>query len=144
MNDLLGKAIANAASQVFMKLLTDEELHKQVALRVEDLYHTYQVKSGQVNLHSQEKAITISLKTCLRKDQESQEKVAAFVTGLYLQHRIERAAQVGGSLLKRFGKSWFPHIQDRELKFALEVDAELEMYLLKQIKAQAINFPTEN
>ena len=50
-----------------------------------------------------------------------------------MQHEIERAAQVGGSLLKRFGKSFFPHIKDRELRFALDVDSELENYLYNQI-----------
>ena len=92
-----------------------------------------QVSTGNVNLHSAEEAIEIATNTCIRKDTDSQAKVVSFVTGLYLQHDIERAAQVGGSLLKRFGKSWFPHIKDRELRFAAEVDSELEDYLYNQI-----------
>ncbi|GJD18292.1 hypothetical protein RIVM261_032480 [Rivularia sp. IAM M-261] len=66
--------------------------------------------------------------------------VVAYVTALYMQHEIHRAAQVGGSLLKRFGKSYFPHIKDRELRFALEVDSELENYLYTQIINQSEKF----
>lgn len=52
---------------------------------------------------------------------------------LSAQYEIERAAQIGGSLLNRFGKSWFPHIKDREIRFALKVDTELENYLYNKI-----------
>ena len=92
---------------------------------------------GNVNLHSQEEAVKIASSTCIRKERESQAKVVAYVTALYMQHDIHRAAQVGGSLLKRFGKSYFPHIKDRELRFALEVDSELENYLYTQIINQS-------
>ncbi|MBW4602702.1 MAG: hypothetical protein KME29_24830 [Calothrix sp. FI2-JRJ7] len=98
---------------------------------------TIQVQMGNVNLHSQEEAVKIASSTCIRKERESQAKVVAYVTALYMQHEIHRAAQVGGNLLKRFGKSYFPHIKDRELHFALEVDSELENYLYTQIINQS-------
>lgn len=105
---------------------------KRISLNI---FHEFQVWSKQVNLHTQEEAIKIALEKCLRKDYESQMKVSAFVIGLYLQHGqdIKRAAQVGGSLLKRFGRTYFPHIKDRELKFALKVDSELENYLYQEL-----------
>ena len=37
---------------------------------------------------------------------------------------------MGGSFLKSFGKAWFAHIKDRELRFALTVDKELENYFI--------------
>lgn len=116
-----------------LKIASDPEVQKQIQASGMRIFDFIQVKTGQVNLHSLEEAIAIALKTCLRQDNDSRSRVAAFITGLYAEHQIERGAQVGGSLLKRFGKSWFPHIKDRELRFALDVNSELEEYLYRQI-----------
>lgn len=144
------KTITSAAVKLFMRLASDPKAQKQVfALGVKiasnpevqkqiqvsgmKIFDFIQVKTRQVNSHSLEEAIKIALQTCLRQDNNSRSRVAAFITGLYAEHQIERGAQVGGSLLKRFGKSWFPHIKDRELRFALDVNSELEEYLYRQI-----------
>ncbi len=90
-----------------------------------------QVLKGRVNLDSQQKAIEKACQLCIRKSEEEQRRVVAFVAALYLQHggQIERAAQVGGSLRKKFGVSWFPHVAEHELRFALDVDPELEGFV---------------
>ena len=129
---MIYQPLEQVAVTVFLKLTNDPKFRQQAYESGLKLFDFIQVKTGNVNLHSPEKAIKIAISTCLRKDKDSQTKVAAFITGLYLQHKIERAAQVGGSLLKHFGKSWFPHIADRELRFALQVDSELEKYLYSQ------------
>lgn len=127
------KSIEQLAIKAFWQLVNDPRFQQQAFNASVGIFDFIQVKTGNVNLHSLEAAVKLATNTCLRKDSDSQAKVSAFVTSLYLQHEIERAAQVGGSLLKRFGKSWFPHIKDRELRFALEVDPELESYLYSQI-----------
>lgn len=125
--------IIKAALKVATKLATDPEVQKQVL----NLYHgavdLFQMQAGKVNLHTEEEALEIALDRCIRKDDESQTYVAAFVSALYAQHDIRRAAQVGGSLLDRFGISWFPHIKAREKRYALIVDRELEAYFYQQI-----------
>ncbi len=121
-------------------LANNPDFKKQVHKMGIKMFCFAQLKTGNVNLHSVEEAISIALKTCIRKDQKSQRKIIVFITGLYLQYKIERAAQVGGSLLKRFGKSWFPHIQDRELRFALKVDQELENYLYNELIKHKENY----
>lgn len=126
-------SIKQIAVSLFWKLVNDERARKQAYNLGNNIFHKIQVVTGNVNLHSPEDSVEIAINTCIRNDKESQARVAAFVTALYLQYEIERAAQVGGSLLKRFGKSWFPHIKDRELHFALNVDSELEEYLYGQI-----------
>jgi hypothetical protein len=126
-------SIQQIAAAVFWKLVNDTHLRQQLYKAGDGVINFIQVATGNINLHSPEASVEIAINTCLRKDRVSQIKVAAFVTALYLQYDIERAAQIGGSLLKRFGKSWFPHIKDRELGFALEVDSELENYLYNQI-----------
>lgn len=131
------------AEQKIVNLLlvaaNNPHFRKQVQEMGIKLFHFSQLKTGNVNLHSVEEAISIALKTCIRKDQESQREIIVFIKGLYLQYNIERAAQVGGSLLKRFGKSWFPHIQDRELRFALKVDKDLENYLYSELTKNNVN-----
>lgn len=127
------KSIEQLAVEAFWRLVNDPQFQQQVFDAGVSIFDFIQVKTGNVNLHSPKTAVKLATSTCLRRDSDSQAKVSAFVAGLYLQHEIERAAQVGGSLLKRFGKSWFPHIKNRELRFALEVDPELENYLYSQI-----------
>lgn len=130
------KIIQIALRALLHDLAKNKDLHILATNNVRRLFDNLQVITGNVNLHPSEKATEIALNTCIRKDKESQTRVAAFVTGLYLQHKIERAAQVGGSLLQRFGKSWFPHILDREKRFALDVDNDLENYLYEEINCK--------
>jgi hypothetical protein len=125
--------IQHAAKAVFQEIITNKELQDKILAIGLSVFDFAQVKAGRVNLHSSDKATEIALSTCIRRDDDSQTKVAAFVSALYLQHEINRAAQVGGSLLKRFGKSWFPRVKDKELRFALDVDKELEQYIYEQI-----------
>ncbi|MBD2683086.1 MULTISPECIES: hypothetical protein [Nostoc] len=130
---MLPLSIEKIAVSLFWSLANDEKTKKQVYNLGLKFFDSIQVATGNVNLHSPEEAVKIAISTCIRKDRENQARVAAFVTALYLQYEIERAAQIGGSLLNRFGKSWFPHIKDREIRFALKVDTELENYLYNQI-----------
>jgi len=90
----------------------------------------------EVNLQSCQEAIERAIESCIRREEESLARVAAFVNALYLQHKIYRAAQVGGSLRKRFSPSWFPHIQEREERYALEVDKDLEEYWYQKIRSE--------
>lgn len=130
---MFGPSVEKIAVELFLRLVNNPEVQKQAYDSGLKAFDFVQLKTGNVNRHSLEEAIQIATSSCLRKDRESKARVAAFVSGLYLQHQVERAAQVGGSLLERFGKSWFPHINNRELRFALRVDSELEEYLYNQI-----------
>jgi hypothetical protein len=50
-----------------------------------------------------------------------------------MQNEINRAAQVGGTLRKRFGITWFPHIKERELRYALDVNEELVDFFYQEL-----------
>ena len=107
---------------------------------VQNAYRTTPVPQtndrSEVNLQSCQEAIERAIESCIRREEESLARVAAFVNALYLQHKIYRAAQVGGSLRKRFSPSWFPHIQEREERYALEVDKDLEEYWYQKIRSE--------
>ncbi len=130
---MFGPSIEKLAVELVWQLVNNPKAQQQAYNSGLKAFDFVQLKTGNVNRHSLEEAIQIATSSCLKKDRESQARVAAFVSGLYLEHQVERAAQVGGSLLERFGKSWFPHINNRELRFALKVDSELEKYLYNQI-----------
>ncbi len=131
------KMIVKAAMHALKELAGNEEAQAKALSFMQGAFDMYQVKTGKVNLQSSEDAIKSAVGSCIRDDEESQARVAAFVSGLYAQHNIHRGAQVGGSLRKRFGPSWFPHIRDREERYALEVDRDLEDYLYKKIQSEA-------
>lgn len=102
---------------------------------VQGVLDVIQRQMGNVNLDNMEEAVVKACMSCLKDDIESQARVAAFVTGVYMQHEIRRAAEVGGSLRERFSTAWFPHIKERELRFAKEIDSDLEEVLyLKLLK----------
>ena len=122
----LGGVIAKNLVLAGFKLLSQPEIQQQ-------LFDFLQESSGNVNRDDLEKAIKKTCSTCTRKNIDEQLRVTAFVTALYMQNDIKRAAQVGGSLRKRFGVTWFPHIKERELRYALDVDKELEEYLYQQL-----------
>lgn len=116
-------------SELRFALEVDSLLEDKIHSRVLERYDREFVKAGKVNQYDCSKAIQLAQENCIRKDRESQARVSAYIKALYKQYNIHRAAQVGGSLLQRFGKSWFPRIHDRELRFALDVDSEIEAYM---------------
>lgn len=73
---------------------------------------------GLIRLDSKEEAAFKAMNFCKKKDKETLLRVYACVYLLYANYKIDRAAQVGGTLLGVFGKEVFPHIHDRELEFA--------------------------
>jgi len=111
------------------------EHKKKAAEKLKQWFGSNQ-KARQVNLQSCQEAIKSAIESCTRKEEESLARVAAFINALYLQHKIYRAAQVGGSLRTRFGPSWFPHIKEREERYALQVDKDLEEYLYQKIRSE--------
>ncbi|MEH2415125.1 hypothetical protein [Nostoc sp.] len=141
---MLPLPLEQIALGLFWSLANDEKTKKQVYSLGLKFFDSIQAATGNINLHSPEEAVKIAISTCIRKDRENQSRVAAFVTALYLQYEIERAAQIGGSLLKRFGKSWFPNIKDKETRFALKVDAELENFLYNQILNESLTTSGQN
>jgi hypothetical protein len=115
------------------KALSDPETQHRIQDGAGQAADLLQVMTGNVNQRTERESLELALEKCIRKDPESQMKVTAFITSLYLQHPIQRGAQVGGSLLKHFGRSWFPHVAERELKYSLIVDSELLDYIYSEL-----------
>lgn len=137
----IAKKLIPIAIMVLGKLAKDTKVQKAAFSFAQDIFKNlfdfFQVTTGQINLQSCEEAIETAITSCIRTEEEELVRVTAFITALYAQHKIHRGAQVGGSLRKRFGSSWFPHIKERELRYALKVDKDLEEYLYQQILSGA-------
>jgi len=133
--------LVRLAMNALIELANNRKVQKAALGFAEDLFKNlsdfFQVATGQVNQQTCEQAIESAVTSCIRQDEESLTRVTAFVSALYAQHEIHRGAQVGGSLRQRFGPSWFPHIKERELRYALKVDRDLEDYLFDQIRSAA-------
>lgn len=127
------KLLIQLALDFTQKALSDPETQYRIQDGVGQAADLLQVMTGNVNQRTERESLELALEKCIRKDLESQMRVTAFITSLYLQHQIQRGAQVGGSLLKHFGRSWFPHIAERELKYSLTVDSELLDYIYSEL-----------
>lgn len=112
--------------QESLNLLSNPEIRQQAQDIVQQV-------SGNVNRDTLEQAVEKACASCTKKDVDDQLSVIAFVTALYMQNDISRAAQVGGSLRKRFGVTWFPHIKERELRYALDVNEELVDFFYQEL-----------
>ena len=149
------------ALELTKKVMSDPDIQRELKNKTGQFLDFLQVATGNVNLRSPQEAIELALKTCIRQDPASQLQVVAYVTALYLQYGQQnlvgisgtpalipgkladifqqkglRGAKVGGSLLKHFGRSYFPHIADRELKYALDVDPELLSYVQTELESK--------
>lgn len=141
-NPIINKIIEIAKDTVLSELerkIKDPEIQKKIVdisplpIAAKDLIkETFDL----VNKHSMDESIQIAIESCTFKNKEAQQEVTAFISALYQEHHIKRAAQVGGSLLKRFGPLYFPKIKEKELRFAIEVNKELELFYLEEIKNQ--------
>ena len=72
---MLIKPVQKIAIEISWRLVNDPQYRQQaydVGVKILDLF---QVKAGNVNLHSQEEAVDIAANTCIRKDRESQVRV---------------------------------------------------------------------
>jgi hypothetical protein len=112
--------------QESLNLLSNPEIRQQAQDIIQEV-------SGNVNRDTLEQAVEKACTSCTKKSVDDQLSVIAFVTALYMQNDINRAAQVGGSLRKRFGITWFPHIKERELRYALDVNEELVDFFYQEL-----------
>jgi hypothetical protein len=113
-------------AQESLNLLSNPEIRQQAQDIIQEV-------SGNVNRDTLEKAVEKACTSCTKKGVDDQLSVIAFVTALYMQNDISRAAQIGGSLRKRFGVTWFPHIKERELRYALDVNEELVDFFYREL-----------
>ncbi|WP_283393088.1 hypothetical protein [Photobacterium phosphoreum] len=135
MNKLLVEALLQLASVALDKLEKDEELQDKVISKFRGIADLIQEKSGRVNVHDMDTAIQLSLDTAIKRDKETMCQVLSVITTLYATTDVKRGAISGGTLLKFFGEDVFPHIDQRELRFAKHINDKVYKNVLATIEA---------
>lgn len=109
-----------------------------------------QLKLGKVSKRSQKEAIELAIKTSVVKDKDTICRIIALITTLYATNTIERGAELGGTLLKEFGRDIFPHINNNELRFAKNINREIYQAVLMRVNnsfesyVRAFNFKADD
>ena len=135
MNKLLVEALLQLAGVALDKLEKDKELQDKVISKFRGIADLIQEKSGRVNVHDMDTAIQLSLDTAIKRDRETMCQVLSVITTLYATTDVKRGAICGGTLLKFFGEDVFPHIDQRELRFAKNINDKVYKNVLATVEA---------
>ena len=92
-----------------------------------------QEKCGKVSKRNLQESIQLAINSSIVRDEDTMCRIIATITTLYATQKINRGAIVGGTLLKEFGTETFPHIKERELRFAKELNNQVFEHVLKSI-----------
>ncbi len=121
MDPLTVEAVLTLVELALKKLSRDENMQKKAARGAQSVDDWIQQARGNVNTYSIEEAIQTALSTSIKRDQETICRIISVITLLYFTHEVPRGAICGGTLLKYLGTETFPHINDRQLRFAKDL-----------------------
>lgn len=123
-------AIAEAA---LSEIDESDQLKKSILDKCQFADDWLQLKSGRVSQRNLQDAIVLAINTSIVRDKNKICEIIATITTLYACNQIGRGADVGGTLLERFGSSVFPHIKKEEIRFAKAVDADVYDFTLTAV-----------
>ncbi len=115
-------------------LSRDQDLQEKLADKGQDLADWLQVRLGEVNRPDLQESLQLALDTSVVRDEETICQIMATIATLYATEDVNRGAIVGGTLLKKFGTDTFPHVNEREIRFAKEVNPVIFNYLLLEMR----------
>ncbi|PAX55235.1 hypothetical protein [Brunnivagina elsteri] len=115
-------------------LADDKNLQKKLVGTTQEIADWLQVTLGKVSKPDIQESIQLALKTSIVRDEETICQIMAAIATLYATEDINRGAIVGGTLLKKFGKDTFPHIDEREIRFAKEINPIIFNHLLASMR----------
>jgi len=133
MDPVIVNAVLNLVGLALKKLASDKELQNKVLKGSQSVDDWMQEARGNVNSYSLEDAIQIALSTSQKRDKDTICRVIAIITTLYCSHEVSRSAICGGTLLKYLGEDVFPHIDEKELRFAKELNSKIIESIATQV-----------
>lgn len=116
------------------ELAKDADLQAQLVNKSQEFADWVQVRLGRVSRPDLQESIQLALNTSVVRDEETICQIMATIATLYATEDIHRGAIVGGTLLSRFGKDTFPHIDEREIRFAKEINPIIFDHLILDIQ----------
>lgn len=112
--------------RIITNLANDEVLRSKFEENGKSIMDFLQVNFGNVSKRSEEEEIFLAINSSDKQDKETLCEIVAVITTLFITCKIERGAQVGGTLLAEFGDKVYPHIAERELRYKLAVNAGIK------------------
>ncbi|WP_272575186.1 hypothetical protein [Providencia sp. PROV273] len=112
--------------RIITNLANDEVLRSKFEENGKSIMDFLQVNLGKVSKRSESEEIFLAINSSDRQDKETLCEIVAVITTLFTTCKIERGAQVGGTLLAEFGDKVYPHIAERELRYKLPVNAGIK------------------
>lgn len=134
MDALFLDSLLAIAEQCLIKISNDESLKQSILDKCQSADDWLQVKLGQVNKRTLRDAIELAVNTSIVRDEETICAIIATVSTLYACGQVERGADVGGTLLQKFGQETFPHIDIRELRFAKPINETIYNLCMEEAK----------
>ncbi|MEX9880990.1 hypothetical protein AB7X05_05320 [Providencia rettgeri] len=101
--------------RIITNLANDEVLRGKFEENGKSVMDFLQVNLGKVSKRSESEEIFLAINSSNKQDKETLCEIVAVITTLFTTCKIERGAQVGGTLLAEFGDKVYPHIAEREL-----------------------------
>ena len=125
--------IISLMEKALEKVSQSPELRDSILDRSQNIDDWLQEKIGVVNKPSTTESITLAIDTSVVRDKDTICSIIAVITTIYATGEVTRGAHVGGTLRKFFGEDVFPHIDERELRFAKPVNEKVYGHVLKNV-----------
>jgi len=135
--------IKKIAVDALRDLANNDKAQQSILLSAQTVDDFIQVKMGNVSNRSLEEAIEMALTVSVVRDDQTLQKIISVITTLYATTEINRGAIVGGTLLKEFGSTVFPHIDKKELRFAKPINKKLLNYISGTVKESFTDYKAE-
>ncbi|MBM7070668.1 hypothetical protein JQC92_01245 [Shewanella sp. 202IG2-18] len=136
MNPVFVELLMSIAEKALLELSQNEELQEKVLLNVRGIADWIQEKLGKVNKHDLEIAIQLALYSAIKRDKETVCEILSVITALYAVDDVRRGAVTGGTLLQYFGDDVFPHIDKRELRFAVTINEKILAHISDSVASE--------
>lgn len=122
------------AIMALKNLADNEDAQEYIRLGTQSIDDFIQEKIGKVSKRSPEDAIQLAINTSRERDDRTIQRIISVITVLYATHEVSRGAIVGGTLLKEFGENVYPHINKKELRFAVPINQKLLQYVSNDVE----------
>lgn len=130
--------------RIITNLANDEVLRGKFEENGKSVMDFLQVNLGKVSKRSESEEIFLAINSSNKQDKETLCEIVAVITTLFTTCKIERGAQIGGTLLAEFGDKVYPHIAERELRYKLPVNAGIKRKAYNMAMNEFDNIMKEN
>ncbi|MEH8199769.1 hypothetical protein [Aeromonas allosaccharophila] len=129
----LALLIITLMERAMKEISQNPELRGSILDGAQNIDDWLQEKLGNVSRPSTKESVALAIDTSVVRDRDTICSIIAVITTLYATRKVTRGAHVGGTLRKYFGEDVFPHIDERELRFAKPVNENVYNYVLKSV-----------